>query len=191
MVWFVKHGAQKKTGNEIPSPKESSPYCWWKKSCTTWDVKIPVNNGIKYLLTGAGFLPSTVSPTALGKRENHRLEEPTTGSWLFVPLPYTDGTTLVKDFPAPLWLVFVPLIGRYCTFWWFCVLPNGRSNHVSPQKFSPKQASMHWYTAAVKTLLRSKTRRKSCRAADCKPCISKAFWMCPTKASKTVLFCKA
>ena len=21
-------------------------YCWWKKSCTTWDVKNPVNNGI-------------------------------------------------------------------------------------------------------------------------------------------------
>ena len=24
------------------------PYCWWKKSCTTWDVKSPVNNGINY-----------------------------------------------------------------------------------------------------------------------------------------------
>ena len=35
-------------------------YCWWKKSCTTWDVKNPVNNGINYLSTSAGFLPSTV-----------------------------------------------------------------------------------------------------------------------------------
>ena len=35
-------------------------YCWWLKSCTTWDVKNPVNNGIAYLSTGAGFLPSTV-----------------------------------------------------------------------------------------------------------------------------------
>ena len=23
-------------------------YCWWKKSCTTWDVKDPVKNGINY-----------------------------------------------------------------------------------------------------------------------------------------------
>ena len=23
-------------------------YCWWKKSCTTWDVKFPINDGIKY-----------------------------------------------------------------------------------------------------------------------------------------------
>ena len=26
----------------------SSRYCWWKKSCTTWDVKSHVNNGINY-----------------------------------------------------------------------------------------------------------------------------------------------
>ena len=30
---------------------------WWKKSCTSWDVKNLVNNG--YLSTGAGFLPLT------------------------------------------------------------------------------------------------------------------------------------
>ena len=23
-------------------------YCWWTKSCTTWDVQNPVNNGINY-----------------------------------------------------------------------------------------------------------------------------------------------
>ena len=38
-------------------------YCWWKKSCTTWDVWNPVNNGhfchINWL---ARFLPSTVVP---------------------------------------------------------------------------------------------------------------------------------
>ena len=33
-------------------------YCWWKKTCTTWDVQNPVNNGVNYLSTG--FLPSTV-----------------------------------------------------------------------------------------------------------------------------------
>ncbi len=40
------------------------PYCWWKKSCTTWYVWNPLkpyrNNGINYLSTGAGFQPSTV-----------------------------------------------------------------------------------------------------------------------------------
>ena len=35
-------------------------YSWWKKSCTTWDVKNLVNNGNDYLSTSAGFLPSTV-----------------------------------------------------------------------------------------------------------------------------------
>ena len=35
-----------------------------QKSCTTWDVWNPVNNGINYLSTGAGFLPSTVSPVS-------------------------------------------------------------------------------------------------------------------------------
>ena len=36
-------------------------YCWWKKSCTTWDVENPKNNGINNLSTGAGFQPSTVA----------------------------------------------------------------------------------------------------------------------------------
>ena len=35
-------------------------YCWWKTSCTTWDVKNPVSNGINYLSAGAGFPPPTV-----------------------------------------------------------------------------------------------------------------------------------
>ena len=33
--------------------------CWWKKSYTQWDVYPVENNGINYLSTGAGFLPST------------------------------------------------------------------------------------------------------------------------------------
>ena len=36
-------------------------YCWWLKSCTTWDVWNPINNGIIIILGGAGFQPSTVS----------------------------------------------------------------------------------------------------------------------------------
>ena len=35
-------------------------YCWWKKSCTSWDVKFLVNNAINYLSISAGFLPPTV-----------------------------------------------------------------------------------------------------------------------------------
>ena len=36
-------------------------YCWWKKSCTTWDTKNPVKNGcILHINWLAGFLPSTV-----------------------------------------------------------------------------------------------------------------------------------
>ena len=42
-----------------------SRYCWWKKSCTTWDVWNSINNGINYLSTGAGFQPSTVSCSCL------------------------------------------------------------------------------------------------------------------------------
>ena len=37
-------------------------YCWWRKSCTTWDGKNSINNGIIIILGGAGFCPSTVSP---------------------------------------------------------------------------------------------------------------------------------
>ena len=28
---------------------KSQTYCWWLKSCTTWDVWNPINNGINYL----------------------------------------------------------------------------------------------------------------------------------------------
>ena len=34
-------------------------YCWWKKSCTTWNAKKTVNNRMNYLSTGAGFGAST------------------------------------------------------------------------------------------------------------------------------------
>ena len=51
-----------KHGNSWSSPFHVVKlYCWWLKSCTTWDVKKPVKNGKNYLSTGAGFQPSTVS----------------------------------------------------------------------------------------------------------------------------------
>ena len=48
-------------GSWSQKPTGFGTYCWWKKSRTTWDV----NSGISYLSTGAGFLPSTVSPDCL------------------------------------------------------------------------------------------------------------------------------
>ena len=39
---------------------DNEPYCWWKKSCTTWDVKFLLDNPINHQSTGAGFLPSTL-----------------------------------------------------------------------------------------------------------------------------------
>ena len=47
-------------GQKIYSSFKHHWYCWWLKSCTTWDVENPVNNRINYLSTGAGFQPSTV-----------------------------------------------------------------------------------------------------------------------------------
>ena len=43
-----------------PTCIKHQAYCWWLKSCTTWDVWNPINTGINDLSTGAGFLPSTV-----------------------------------------------------------------------------------------------------------------------------------
>ena len=49
-------------------------YCWWLKSCTTWDVWNPIKNGINYLSTGAGFQPSTVSPYKSSKCSQQQFE---------------------------------------------------------------------------------------------------------------------
>ena len=47
-------------GNQFYMSNHFPFYGWWLKSCTTWDVWNPINNGINYLSTGAGFQPSTV-----------------------------------------------------------------------------------------------------------------------------------
>ena len=50
-------------GRKRINPKANQPtHCWWKKSCTIWDVKNPVNNPVNYLSSRAEFLPSTVVP---------------------------------------------------------------------------------------------------------------------------------
>ena len=45
-------------GSNIPRP-------------TTWDVENHVDNGINYLSTGAGFLPSTISNSKVARNERH------------------------------------------------------------------------------------------------------------------------
>ena len=35
-------------------------YCWWKKSCTSWEVVYPIIYKVSSMAGGAGFLPSTV-----------------------------------------------------------------------------------------------------------------------------------
>ena len=45
---------------ELCSRNLCESYCWWLKSCTTWDVWNPINNGIFSISTGAEFQPSTV-----------------------------------------------------------------------------------------------------------------------------------
>ncbi len=54
---------EKKKKRRAASAKELwffSTYCWWLKSCTTWDGWNPINHGIIIILGGAGFQPSTV-----------------------------------------------------------------------------------------------------------------------------------
>ena len=62
---YIKTPSRKLRSSEIFSYWNGliHQYCWWKKSCTTWDVWNPINNGINYLSAGAGFQPSTVVPT--------------------------------------------------------------------------------------------------------------------------------
>ena len=34
-------------------------HCWWKKSCTSWELVYPIIYEVSYMAGGAGFLPST------------------------------------------------------------------------------------------------------------------------------------
>ena len=63
--------------------KASCTYCWWTKSCTTWDVSNPVNNGIFTISTSAGFLPSTVGLEKKCSLNWNKLEDYTilAGGW--------------------------------------------------------------------------------------------------------------
>ena len=77
-------------------------YCWWKKSCTTWNVfETLSNNGINYQpqLVNAGFLPSRVWRTIL--------------RWYITPAP-TDVLP---------WSHLLRVCVRWCPLWvpsWAC-----------------------------------------------------------------------
>ena len=45
---------------ERPGGSSLAPYCWWKKSCTSWYGKCPIIYKVLCIPGGAGFLPSTV-----------------------------------------------------------------------------------------------------------------------------------
>ena len=53
-----RHTIENHYNNNGKNQGSNISYCWWKESCTTWDVKIPVNNGDKTtnLIWLAGFL---------------------------------------------------------------------------------------------------------------------------------------
>ena len=40
--------------NNIDTPKQISWYCWWKNSCTTWDVKTPCKYWLFFYTTSTG-----------------------------------------------------------------------------------------------------------------------------------------
>ena len=81
------------------------------------------------LLLVSGSVPF---PTSVGKSSTGKSQQLGT---LLVRCPTTDGITLVKDFPVPLWWFCAYNWYRYCAFWWFSVAQKGRSTHFSPPKF--------------------------------------------------------
>ena len=61
---------------------------WWLKSCTTWDVWNPINNGIFTISTGAGFQPSTVwcGDRPSSKKQPQQMHEEHVKWWLWSQL---------------------------------------------------------------------------------------------------------
>ena len=79
-------------------------YCWWLKSCTTWDVWNPINNGKNYLATGAGFQPSTVSQMRSIFKLRFQVATIFSNPWkgvysLFVPITPCHMAPLKGSFP--------------------------------------------------------------------------------------------
>ena len=105
--------------------RRACKYCWWKKSCTSWDVKLPVNNGINYQpqLVIAGFLPSTVCHERYGYKRMPKFLHLETALAMYISLE-TKMSTLKRD-DFPIGNTFQPLIFRghvnfrgSTTSWW-------------------------------------------------------------------------
>ncbi len=80
-----KHVAMLRSEMVSPNSHKMDPYyCWWLKSCTTWDVWNPINNEISIILGGAGFQPSTVVINGVKKTYLNGLMN---GSHWFFSLP--------------------------------------------------------------------------------------------------------
>ena len=89
------------------------PLCWWKKSCTTWDVWISVNNEIFActISAGAGFQPSTVWFIYSLPRTNVVLMCPTFLHGLSIMTIFTIDSRSIKslkplsdDSPTDIWV---------------------------------------------------------------------------------------
>ena len=65
----MTNGGLNETGYDSSQWYNQLRYCWWKKSCTTWDVKNLVNNGINYQSQLVSLIsePSMVQPVEIGK----------------------------------------------------------------------------------------------------------------------------
>ena len=75
-------------------------YGGWKKSCTTLDGWNPINSGINYLWTGAGFLPSTVC--SFCEKHQHTL--------------FLSSTDCLKNCPLNQWqLRYQVIVFGYCS----------------------------------------------------------------------------
>ena len=83
----------------------SETYCWWTKSCTTWDDNYPIIYRVLTIPGGAGFLPSTIGFSWLVMRvDNHHP--------LMVSFPYSSHTIPIS-LEGILWEAYhkgVPLL---------------------------------------------------------------------------------
>ena len=72
--------------------------CCWKKSCTTWDVKNPANNGINYQpqVVIARFLPSRVSVPVIPRISPPKMMIWRESSWSWEKNQFQFGETFLK-----------------------------------------------------------------------------------------------
>ena len=133
-------------------------YCWWLKSCTTWDVWNPIKKWEKtwnnYLSTGAGYQPSTVSiwlvPLWTKSAQGHQftpqvsvLQQSMNGAVADVPDGFISQVCSSKKFGEGVCWTFVKFVlhkfVKLCSFMtcvfvvctdWFHIFSTGLANQV-------------------------------------------------------------